>query len=501
MSSLRTIVGEVAPRTCGGLAMAFLLAVVCGCPTAPDVPADPISTRSSPQSPAVDSPLQLFVIDDPDLAEVIPREWRARSGGEFVVHQAASSDLAALRRTMQEADVVIYPSRLLGTFAEERQIVPLPKFILNNDDWAHREIFDLIRLREIVWGQQASAVSFGSPQLVLYYRADLLSHLNREPPTSWSELQDLLPRMGRVDELGGLGPADGSPWYAAVQPLGPRWAGQMLLARAAAYARHRGFYSTLFDYRTMKPLITLPPFVRALEELVDSASIGPPQAIQMTPSDARQMFLQGQCGFAFAWPAGAEQQQVSVERGVSMAIGYAELPGSDEVFNARGQQWESRHEDEDRRVPLLGIAGRLGSVTRQSRHKRQAFNLLAWLTGPQWGGQVAAQSRATTLYRQSQRSTPERWADRQADAEAARQYVDLVARTQSRKLCLVTLRIPGECEYLAALDTAVHRAVTGEQTPHQALSAASDTWQQITDRLGLDRQRAAYQRSLGLNIP
>ena len=107
----------------------------------------------------------------------------------------------------------------------------------------------------------------------------------------------------------------------------------------------------------------------------------------------------------------------------------------------------------------------------------------------------------TTLYRQSQRSTPERWADRQADAEAARQYVDLVARTQSRKLCLVTLRIPGEREYLAALDAAVHRAVTGEQTPHQALSAATDTWQQITDRLGLDRQRAAYQRSLGLNIP
>ncbi len=49
---------------------------------------------------------------------------------------------------------------------------------------------------------------------------------------------------------------------------------------------------------------------------------------------------------------------------------------------------------------------------------------------------------------------------------------------------LLVPRIPGESEYMAALDEAVIAAVKGKQSPQQALDAAAVKWQAITDRLG-----------------
>ena len=64
---------------------------------------------------------------------------------------------------------------------------------------------------------------------------------------------------------------------------------------------------------------------------------------------------------------------------------------------------------------------------------------------------------------------------------------------------LGALCLPGRTEYLAALDAAVASAVRGRKSPAEALRDAAAQWRQITARLGLDRQRTAYRRSLGLD--
>ena len=56
--------------------------------------------------------------------------------------------------------------------------------------------------------------------------------------------------------------------FGTLEPLAPGWAGNVLLARAAAYAKHRDYYSTLFDKDSLEPRIATEPFVRALTELV-----------------------------------------------------------------------------------------------------------------------------------------------------------------------------------------------------------------------------------------
>ena len=74
----------------------------------------------------------------------------------------------------------------------------------------------------------------------------------------------------------------------------------------------------------------------------------------------------------------------------------------------------------------------------------------------------------------------------------------LTEKTLQRTDYLFALRLPGRGEYLAALDDAVRAAVRGEMKPVAALQKAAARWDQITRRLGLDGQRAAYRQGLGI---
>ena len=147
---------------------------------------------------------------------------------------------------------------------------------------------------------------------------------------------------------------------------------------------------------------------------------------------------------------------------------------------------------------LLGVAGRMGVVRAESEHADAAFELLLWLTDPQWGSQVFAASPATTLFRRSQVASPKAWVESNVSATAARQYAEQTAETLSRRQFLASLRLPGRADYLAALDEAVQAAVRGKQKPAEALKAAAEKWREINQRLGVERQRRPIMHSLGL---
>ena len=237
---------------------------------------------------------------------------------------------------------MIYPAGLLGELVCGGHIVPVPSYVRGDSSWNEADVFELLRVQETRWGQQVWAVPLGSPQLVLYYRADLLRQVGREPPVTWSELEELAGLLGgRQSDGSAVSSPPALPRYAAVQPLAPGWAGRVLLARAAGYARHRGYYSALFDYQTMEPRIGQAPFVRALEELVRCAVAGPPEALDLSPGGARRLFFQGQCALALAWPHARDEQT----QDQPTDMGYAELPGSRGVQLSRpalGDTWGRR---------------------------------------------------------------------------------------------------------------------------------------------------------------
>ncbi|MFZ5829473.1 MAG: ABC transporter substrate-binding protein [Planctomycetota bacterium] len=446
------------------------------------------------------------------MAEAISRlqgEWQVQSGAELVVHSVTGADLLSYDKL--HSDAVIVPSHMAGPLVELGWVKPLPQSLAtaSSGDWT--EVFELLRQREATWGSQVIAVPFGSPVFVVYYRPDLLQKLRRNVPKTWTEYQSLAEALSNPQSLE-INPVEGGAWSGTLEPLGPGWAGLTLLARAAAYAKHPSNYSTVFDIRTMEPLVGGPPFVRALEELVAVAQQGSAEQLMYSPDDVRRAFWSGQCGMAITWPTAADsatslkrrvmateegetEAPLTVAEGVTVA--FAELPGSPEVFDVGSRTW-SRREGDEVHVPLVSISGRVGIVSAGSQHSQGARNLLMWLSSDENSVRVSAECSSTTLYRTQHLQDPESWLEPPAVGAAA-PYALLTERTLSRQQSVSALPIPGRAEYLSALDEAVGRAVRREVPPREALIGVSAKWQEITERLGREKQRKAYLHSLGLS--
>jgi ABC-type glycerol-3-phosphate transport system substrate-binding protein len=200
---------------------------------------------------------------------------------------------------------------------------------------------------------------------------------------------------------------------------------------------------------------------------------------------------------ALSWPTAADKGDMKLPP-ESASVGFAELPGSPQVFSPRDHNWAPRQPDEDPHIPLLGVAGRLGSVVQRTAAADSALGLLQWLSTAPWDRQICPASAATTLFRQRQLTEPSRWVESGLPPAAAKEYAEIATRALTRDQWLFAPRLPGHAEYLDALDEAVRAAVEEKQSPQAALNAAAERWREITNRLGLDSQRAAYLRSIGL---
>ncbi len=435
--------------------------------------------------------LRLVVVDDPAIANAVrglKDEWNAQTGSEVEVIETSEKGIADAATL--PGDAVICPEYLLGPLAELKRLAPVPRSVARDPQGPRSQTFELLRNQEAVWGNEVYGIPLGSPVFCCYYRADLLEKLHRKPPQTWKEYEELA-RLAR----------DQGAKYGTVEPLARGWAGLVLLARAAAYAKERDNYTTLFDEKTLEPAIAGPPFVRALEELVAAEKLGPADALDFDPTAVREEFWKGNAAMAISWPTGARTLTPgpSPKKGEGKAVlaGFAELPGASEVYRPSSSAWEPRSDD-GQCVPLLGVAGRMGVVSAASEHTDAAFELLLWLTDPQWSSQVFAASPSTTLFRSGQVASPKAWVESNVSATAGRQYAEQTEETLARRQFLASLRLPGRADYLAALDEAVQAAVRGRQKPAEALKAAAEEWRAISKRLGVERQKAAYLHSLGL---
>eukprot|EP01048_Picozoa_sp_COSAG05_P030661 COSAG05_NODE_10775_length_547_cov_0.910714_1_plen_104_part_00 len=83
-------------------------------------------------------------------------------------------------------------------------------------------------------------------------------------------------------------------------PLAERWAAWTFLARAAPSVCNRGKLSTVFDRENIQPLINLPPFVEALEQL---KSIASQRSRDLDPAGVFRLMQKGESAIALSWPS------------------------------------------------------------------------------------------------------------------------------------------------------------------------------------------------------
>lgn len=482
-------------------AILLLAAPLAGCGSHPDNADD----QAAPgRLPFEGVRLRLLVADDPELAEAIGRlrgEWRGATGAALEIGETTEG--ALLGASAPDADAVIYPASDLGLLVENDRLLPLAEQSLAGGEIDWTDIFESDKTHDACWGADVYGVPFGAPVLVCWYRPDLLKALDRAPPETWPQYRELAQLLADRAKLGDAVSAEQTAWSGTVEPLAEGWAGLTLLARSAAYAKHRNHYSALFDMRTMEPLIASPPFIRALDELVAAAKLGPADALEATPARAMKAFIKGECGLALTWPEPRRADtaepagDLTTDAGGDAHFACLELPGAEDVYNPQTREWETRRADEGMHLPLLGMAGRVGSVVKGSEHADAAIHLLGWLAGPQWSARISTASRSTTLFRRSQVEIAPQWVEPGLGSAAA-DYAEAVQRSLTAAEFLGAPRLPGRLDYLAALDRAVRAAVAGEASSEDALRTAADEWRKLTEELGVERQRAAYRHSLGL---
>jgi len=446
--------------------------------------------------------MKIIVVDDSAMAEQIRLQsgtWETTTGASLEVIEwtvQEYGDTASL-----EADVLITSPYEMGNLIE-RDWIQSPALLnekgpsmfgegAGEEDAVSQELLDswrghfsLLREREAKWGKEVYGVPLGSPVFVLYYRRDLLEKIERDPPADWAEYVEVVELLSAQNETE----------FAAVEPVGPGWGGLSLLARAAPYSLSPDDYSFPFDINTMDSLVATSAFVRALEEMQASLECGGGAVLDFDalacadPDAVRRLFWAERTALAVTWPtASMDEIETLLE---DDQVGVAILPG---VMNtAPGSGVEIRN------VPLVSMSGRMGFVTKETEQPDYALELLLWLSSEELGANTAIQSEVTMPFRDDQIRGILNWIEPVMGARGAIEYADAVMASYGGRQCALAPRIAGRERYLAALDQAVQAVLSGELTPQEALNTAALEWDAVTQELGVDAQRDAYRKSLGM---
>ena len=269
----------------------------------------------------------------------------------------------------------------------------------------------------------------------------------------------------------------------------------MLLVRAAPYFFDSSRVSTVFEYATMQPTIATPPFHRALDDLTLSVVSG--VRTDLTPETVLREFLDGKTAMAITWLSATASESDKV---ADFPIAISKLPSANARYRRQDREWSELKEDDSAGVTVLGMDGRLGGVSRSAKNAGLANVFLAWATGPEQTAKLAPRSSHTGPSRRSHEKGSQSWVNSELPNEISADYFKAVSEAFGRSAAIHFPRLPGQAKYVAALDDAVASAIAGEQTSEQTLRKVGEEWQSITKQFGLDAQKSAYRKSLGVSV-
>jgi maltose-binding protein MalE len=380
--------------------------------------------------------LTVLVVDDPEIArgiKLLAGEWSERSGGELAVAEMTLAEMLAAESLA--ADVVIYPSRQLGTLAMRNWLRPIRPSVLQDPALGWGDVLPALRDQVARYGNEVMALPLGEKPLVVNFKGGSPEKL----PTTWGQAEEM--KVGRQKDGDLL---------------------QEFISRVVAATEPGDRAGLFFAEQTMDAELTQAQIVESLEKMVGEGE----------KSQA--------ANFSVEVPARTAAKESRL----------APLLFANRVYLASLNQWEEN--DEETRPPVVcGFSGRLVSVTSASRNAASAFKLIPWLVGGTNGTQLSQRSDATLWFRASQTPQAAKWLE-QSDAES------WITQSLSRGDAYLLPRISGIDEYLAILKSALEEAVAGKQPAADALAAAAEKWNALTDKLGRDSQRMALNRHLGL---
>ncbi|MEG3895405.1 MULTISPECIES: hypothetical protein [unclassified Microcoleus] len=153
-------------------------------------------------------------------------------------------------------------------------------------------------------------------------------------------------------------------------------------------------------------------------------------------------------------------------------------------------------------APYAAYGGWVGVVAAKTapRVKDAAYAFLSYM------GQSAQSNIDVTLgetgfnpYLVSQFGNADAWIKAGMSPEAANNYLGAIGVSLNSPNMVLDLRIPHNQQYqLEVLDAVLADFLADKLTKEEAMQQIEQKWEQITDKVGRESQRAAYRASLGL---
>jgi multiple sugar transport system substrate-binding protein len=423
-----------------------------------------------------------------------------------------------LRNGSGEYDGMIVGAFMYGDLIDGNYILPV-------DDWRESGDFpawsyDVMpeSLRNIyTWDDVGYGVLNDADGQVLYYRRDLLTDPEHQaafeaehgyampvPPATLQQLKDIAAYFhGKNFDDNDADPDSGVVLHLKVREQGLYHF--MTLATSFAVtpgelSKTQGVY--WFDPEDMTPLINSPGHVMALEYLKDLAQYGPDAQVSWSLGEAWDYFLRGKAVFNFSYGDVAPLAQDETRSNIRGKIGSAILPASDTYWDMNQQAFVST--DEPRKVGNVTGGSWHGVVSSLSDAPETTYafwSLMAvkpvskWLATYGWNGVDPGYD-----YQFLEPVGEAKLEDYLAagwDETDVTEYLGAYYENFNAETMLPYLRITGTQEYYDILDSNLSAAMSGSKTPKQALDDTAAGWQQVTDRLGREKQLEAYQAAIG----
>lgn len=373
-------------------------------------------------------------------------------------------------------DVLTFPPAWTADFVAQEMLQDLGPYIDQYMNKADLDDFHPLYRELMNYGGSIYGIFDDGDVIILYYRRDLFEDpANMEayqaqygvplaPPATWEEYDQI---QAFFTEQGG------GETYGGVSQRAP---GQVFGWFSEEF-RNRG--GRFFDEATLDATLASEAGIATLARMVESNKTMPPGVETFGFVEVLTAWMSGQVAMIGGtwppigrWSEGTTDEQLAWVPPTTVAgkVGYSVMPMGHSLHNA-------------------GFS--LG-VSTDSENAEAAYLFVQWLTSPTISLQrVMLPYALRDPYRLSHFASEEyrgRWA-------SAPDYLEtLQAAADSALLDLI---LPGSAEYMTAIDQAVTAAQAGTD-PESALADADAAFNEITDRIGRDAQKAAYAEFLKL---
>ncbi len=384
------------------------------------------------------------MVGQPQDAETITRAWEAVTDQPLGIsmipldRSEPEGVAAAVLAAAGQTDVLILPLGILAEAIRKELVVPLSSPEFDAADEAIGEIVSAARNGAARYAGELYSIPLGTTQPFLLSSEEVESAVD-----SWQAYDRL------VEQWEGL----------AAEPTAPGWAGAMFLWRSAAER------NWLFSRDSLEPLVQSEPYVRSLEQMVQTCSRY--QAKNQTP----QQVWEGVASSKLRGGIGFPELRSELD-GIVMIN---ELPGTTDASRVLLDPFS----------PVIALA----SSCRQSA---VAKRFMIWISGGEGSQSVRRQIRGMTDTRLEVTS------DSGSTATSPSEYDLRLLQRLSSPVTMPTLQLLDGAEYYSVLDRQVIRALDGEISPTEALAEVADRWQSITERVGADQQQRMWRRAQGM---